>query len=58
MNNNSTLEKMKELKLWGMSNYFAASLQTREHEHTTADELLSFLIDNLDDTKPPLALFL
>lgn len=51
MNNNSTLEKMKQLKLWGMSNYFAASLQTREHEHTTADELLSFLIEAEYDYK-------
>lgn len=51
MNNNSTLEKMKELKLWGMSNYFAASLKTREHEHTTADELLAFLIEAEYDYK-------
>lgn len=51
MNNNSTLEKMKELKLWGMHNYFAASLQTREHEHLTADELLAFLIEAECDHK-------
>ena len=51
MNNNSTLEKMKELKLWGMSNYFATSLQTREHEHLTADELLAFLIEAEYDYK-------
>lgn len=51
MNNNSTLEKMKELKLWGMQKYFAASLQTREHEHTTADELLAFLIEAEYDYK-------
>ncbi len=51
MNNNSTLEKMKELKLWGMQRYFAASLQTGEHEHTTADELLAFLIDAEYDYK-------
>jgi DNA replication protein DnaC len=51
MNNNSTLEKMKELKLWGMQKYFAASLQTREHEHITADELLAFLIEAEYDYK-------
>jgi DNA replication protein DnaC len=51
MNNNSTLEKMKELKLLGMYNYFASSLQTREHQHITADELLAFLIEAEYDYK-------
>ncbi len=51
MNNNSTLEKMKELKLVGMHNYFATSLQTREHQHITADELLAFLIEAEYDYK-------
>lgn len=51
MNNNSTLEKMKELKLFGMQKYFAASLQTRGHEHMTADELLAFLIEAEYDYK-------
>lgn len=51
MNNNSTLEKMKELKLWGMQKYFEASLQTREHQQMTADELLAFLIEAEYDYK-------
>jgi DNA replication protein DnaC len=51
MNNNSTLEKMKELKLFGMHTYFSCSLQTREHEHTTADELLALLIEAEYDYK-------
>jgi DNA replication protein DnaC len=51
MNNNSTLERMKELKLWGMHQYLEASLKTREHEHTTADELLAFLIEAEYDYK-------
>lgn len=45
MNNNSTLEKMTELKLYGMQRAFAASLQTREHAHATADEILTLLIE-------------
>lgn len=45
MNNESTLEKMKELKLYGMQKAFTTSLQTREHAHVTADELLTFLIE-------------
>lgn len=51
MNNNSTLEKMKELKLFGMHKYFAASMQTRQQEHITADELLAFLIEAEYDYK-------
>ena len=51
MNNNSTLDRMKELKLWGMYHYLEASLKTREHEHTTADELLAFLIEAEYDYK-------
>lgn len=54
MDNNSTLEKMKELKLWGMQQYFAASLQTKEHEELTADELLAFLIEAEYDYKKTL----
>lgn len=45
MNNQSTLEKMKELKLWGMQKAFSASLQTSEHAHVTADELLTSLVE-------------
>src|ERR1035437_1274011 len=45
MNNNSTLERMKELKLLGMLLCFSTSLKTGEHEHITADELLAILIE-------------
>jgi DNA replication protein DnaC len=45
MNNNSTLERMKELRLWGMQQYFANALQTPQHEHLTGDEQLAFLIE-------------
>jgi len=45
MNNPSTLERMKELKLYAMQKAFAASLQTREHQQLTADELLAMLIE-------------
>jgi DNA replication protein DnaC len=45
MNNQSTLEKMKELKLWGMQRAFAACLQTGEYAHVTADELLTALVE-------------
>lgn len=45
MNNNSTLEKMKELKLYGMQKAFEAALNTRENQTLTADELLTYLIE-------------
>ncbi len=45
MNNQSTLEKMKELKLLGMQKAFEACLQTSEYAHLTADELLTTLVE-------------
>lgn len=45
MNNNSTLEKMKELKLFGMQKAFEAALQANQDQQLTADELLTFLIE-------------
>lgn len=45
MNNNSTLEKIRELKLTGMYNAFQAALETREHQTLTGDELVSMLVD-------------
>lgn len=44
MNNNSTLDKMKELKLYGMQKAFASSLQT--NQQLTVDEMLAFLIES------------
>lgn len=45
MNNNSTLQKMKELKLFGMQKAFESSLQSRENQTLTPDELLTYLIE-------------
>jgi DNA replication protein DnaC len=46
MNNNSTLEKMKELKLYGMQKAFASSLQAQQGQPLTVDEMLAFLIES------------
>jgi len=46
MNNHSTLEKMKELKLYGMQQAFESALQTGGNQTLTADELLTFLIES------------
>jgi DNA replication protein DnaC len=46
MNNNSTLEKMKELKLYGMQKAFASSLQIQQEQQLTVDEMLAFLIES------------
>lgn len=45
MKNTQTLAKMNALKLFGMHDYFTASIKTREHEQLTADELLALLIE-------------
>jgi len=45
MNNQSTLQKMKELRLLGMQKAFEACLQTSEYAHLTADELLTTLVE-------------
>jgi len=45
MNNNSTLEKIRDLKLAGMYQSFKLSIETREHENLTADEMIAMLID-------------
>lgn len=45
MNNNSTLEKIRELKLTGMYQAFHLSIETREHENLTADELVAMLVE-------------
>ena len=45
METNAILEKMKQLKLFGMYLYFQSNLSTNHQEHYTADELLDALID-------------
>ncbi len=45
MNNNATLEKIRDLKLIGMHQFFKLSIETREHENLTADETIALLIE-------------
>jgi DNA replication protein DnaC len=45
MNNNSTLEKMKKLKLYGMHKAFESALHTIDNQNLSADELLTYLIE-------------
>lgn len=45
MNNQSTLEKIRELRLSGMYQAFCMALETRQHQQLTADELLAYLIE-------------
>lgn len=45
METTAILEKMKQLKLFGMYRYFQSNLSTNNQEHYTADELLDALID-------------
>lgn len=45
MNNNATLEKMKLMKLHGMSAAFQVAVETRSYQEMTADEFISQLVD-------------
>lgn len=45
MNINSTLKKLKELKLYGMYNAFEAAINSRENQSLTADEILTHLVE-------------
>jgi DNA replication protein DnaC len=45
MNTQQTLEKMKSLRLHGMSLAYSSSMESQGHLQLTADELLSMLID-------------
>jgi DNA replication protein DnaC len=44
MNNNATLEQMKQMKLHGMAGAFQTSIETHSHQNMTADELISYII--------------
>lgn len=46
MNNTATIEKMNELKLWGMRKAFETSLQTPSVNELTGDELIAYLIES------------
>ena len=45
MNNQATLEKMNQMKLYGMANAFQQTMETRVGESFTADELVTHLVD-------------
>jgi DNA replication protein DnaC len=44
MNSQDTISKMKSMRLLGMHNAFQTSLETRQHEQLSADELVTLLI--------------
>lgn len=45
MNNHATLEKMQQMKLYGMVQAFRASLESKLNDQLQADELLAHLIE-------------
>ncbi len=45
MNNNATLDKIRELKLQGMYQSFQSALELGHHQNLTADELIAMLVD-------------
>ena len=45
MNNQATLEKMNQMKLYGMAHAFRETMETRIHESFTVDELVAHLVD-------------
>lgn len=45
MNNQATLEKMNQMKLYGMAHAFRETMETRIHESFTTDELVAHLVD-------------
>lgn len=45
MNNNATLEKIRDLKLHGMYQCFKTALELRNHESLTADQLIGMLVE-------------
>lgn len=45
MTNEATLEKMKQMKLYGMLNAFQATMQTNISHNFTTDELIAHLVD-------------
>lgn len=49
--NESTLEKMKKMKFYGMHDAFKTALETEQTEGYTTDEFVSFLIDNEHDDR-------
>ena len=58
MNNNTTIEKMKQMRLTGMPEAHYGSVQSANYQDYTIDQYLAMLIDqavdNLSDFKVPL----
>lgn len=46
MNNTTTLDKMKQLRLFGMHRAFKTNMESEQHQDMTTDELIAFLIDS------------
>lgn len=44
--NKTTLERMKQMHLWGMSRAFQTSLETDKFKDQTPDEMIAFLIES------------
>jgi DNA replication protein DnaC len=45
MNNSATLEKMKQMKLKGMTAAFQTAVETRSHQDMTPDDLVSYIVE-------------
>lgn len=51
MNNNLTLEKMREMRLYGMHDAFKTSLETTLKEQMTQDQLIAHLVESEWDNR-------
>lgn len=49
--NNNTVEKMRKMKFFGMLRAFKATLEDKQHEKYTADEMISHLIETEYDER-------
>jgi len=49
--NEATLEKMKQMKFYGMHNAFKTSVDTGKTDSYTSDELIAFLVDSEHDDR-------
>ena len=45
MNNNATLDRMKQLRLKGMTLAFQTAIETRIHQDMTPDDLVSYIVE-------------
>ncbi len=49
--NTETLEKMKQMRLYGMYQSFRTSLESERHDQLTADEMTSLLVESEWDVR-------